>query len=70
MLETGEYETAFHAFDEVLKLEEGKDKIPEADKYIYRGIAREKAGKNGFLKDWKVAEKLGSKKATQLLKRR
>jgi len=70
LLETGDYETAFHAFDQVLNIEEGKDRISEAEKYIYRGIAREKAGKNGFLKDWKEAEKLGSKRATQLLKRR
>ena len=69
LLETEQYEEAFHAFDTVLQIPEGKDRISEADKYIYRGIAREKAGKNGFLKDWKEAEKLGSKKATQLLKR-
>jgi len=69
LLEVGEYEKAFNAFDQVLILEEGKDRISDADKYLYRGIAREKAGKNGFIKDWKEAEKLGSKKATKLLKR-
>lgn len=69
LLEVNEYEKAFNAFDQVLMLEEGKDRISDADKYLYRGIAREKAGKNGFIKDWKEAEKLGSKKATKLLKR-
>jgi tetratricopeptide (TPR) repeat protein len=70
LLQVEEFEQAFHAFEQVLNLEEGKDRISEADKYLYRGIAREKCGKNGFLKDWKKAEELGSKKATQLLKRR
>jgi len=69
LLEVEQFEEAYNAFDQVLQIEEGKDKISEADKYLYRGIAREKAGKNGFIKDWKEAEKLGSKKATQLLKR-
>ena len=70
LLEVKQYEEAFNAFDQVLQLEEGKDKIKDADKYLYRGIAREKAGKNGFLKDWKKAEELGSKKAPALLKRK
>lgn len=70
LLETNSFEEAFLAFDKVIEIQEGKDKVSDADKYLYRGIAREKAGKNGFLKDWKEAEKLGSKKATQLLKRR
>lgn len=70
LLEAEQYEDAFNAFDTVLQMEEGKDRISDAEKYLYRGIAREKAGKNGFLKDWKEAEKLGSKKATQLLKRK
>ena len=70
LLEVKEYEQAFHAFDQVIQIEEGKDKIKDADKYLYRGIAREKAGKNGFLKDWKKAEELGSKKAPELLKRK
>ncbi|HFB99260.1 MAG TPA: tetratricopeptide repeat protein [Phaeodactylibacter sp.] len=70
LLQVGEYESAFIAFDTVMNIESGKDRISEADKFLYRGIAREKAGKNGFLKDWKEAQKLGSKKATQLLKRK
>ena len=70
LLEVKEYEQAFHAFDQVIEIEEGKDKIKDADKYLYRGIAREKAGKNGFLKDWKKAVELGSKKAPALLKRK
>ena len=70
LLEVGEYENAFNAFDTVINMEEGKDRISQADKYLYRGIAREKAGKNGFLKDWKEAQKLGSKKAIKLLKRK
>jgi len=70
LLEVKEYEQAFNAFDQCILLEEGKDRIKDADKYLYRGIAREKAGKNGFLKDWKKAQEFGSKKATQLLKRK
>ena len=69
LLKIGEPLQALEVFQTVFEIEEGKDKISEADKYLYRGIARKNAGKNGFLKDWKAAQKLGSKEATKLLKR-
>lgn len=69
LLKAGQAEEALDVFNTVFEIKEGKDKISDADKYLYRGIARKSAGKNGFLKDWKEAQKLGSKKATELLKR-
>jgi len=69
LLEVGQPAEALEVFQTVFEIKEGKDKISDADKYLYRGIARKSAGKNGFLKDWKEAQKLGSKEATKLLKR-
>ena len=69
LLKVGQPAEALEVFNTVFEIAEGKDKISEADKYLYRGIARKSAGKNGFLKDWKEAQKLGSKEATKLLKR-
>jgi len=68
LLETGEYEDAIKAFDKCLIMEEGNDKIPKHEFIANRGTARKKAGKSGFLKDWKEAVKLGSKAAAKSLK--
>lgn len=68
LLETGDFQEALNVFDSVLKMEEGSDKISESEKILYRGIARKKAGKTGFLKDWQQAAKLGSVQADKLIK--
>src|SRR5690606_7121588 len=68
LLETGNFQEAEEIFDSVLKMKEGADKISESDKILYRGIARKKAGKTGFLKDWEKAAKLGSTQADELIK--
>lgn len=67
LLEVGEYASAIQAFNEAVKIEEGKEHTPEADQFLYRGIALKKAGKKGFVKDWKEAAGLGSTKAAELL---
>jgi len=68
LLETGSYEEAINAFSSSLNMEEGNDSISEAERLTHRGIARKKAGKNGYLQDWKAAVKLGSKEAAALIK--
>ncbi|MEM1321483.1 MAG: tetratricopeptide repeat protein [Bacteroidota bacterium] len=70
LLETGNNEDALAAFDAALNLQEGNDNLSEAERLVYRGIARKACGKNGYLQDWKAAAKLGSKKASELLKKR
>lgn len=67
LLEVGEYASAIQAFNEAVKLEEGKEYTPEAEQFLYRGIALKKAGKKGFVKDWKEAAGLGSTEAAELL---
>ena len=67
LLEMEAYSEAIQAFNAAVKIEEGKEHTSEADQYLYRGIALKKAGKKGFVKDWKEAAHLGSKKAAQLL---
>ena len=67
LLEVGDYSEAVKAFNAAAEIEEGHDPTPEADELLYRGIARKQAGQSGFVKDWKAAEKLGSKEAAKLL---
>jgi tetratricopeptide (TPR) repeat protein len=68
LLETGNFQEALDVFVSVLEMKEGNDKISESDKILYRGIAKKKAGKTGFLKDWQQASKLGSTQADKLIK--
>lgn len=68
LLETGNFQEALDVFESVLKMKEGSDKISDSEKILYRGIARKKAGKTGFLKDWQQAAKLGSVQAGELIK--
>lgn len=68
LLELGNYQEAVTAFNEAVKLEQDiAEKVQEADPLLYRGIALQKAGKKGFVRDWKEAAKLGSKKAIELM---
>ena len=68
LLELGNYQEAVVAFNEAVKFEqETAEKVQESDPLLYRGIALQKAGKKGFVKDWKQAAKLGSEKAVALM---
>jgi tetratricopeptide (TPR) repeat protein len=66
LLELDENEAAIKAFDKSLEKASSNDKIPEKEKYFYRGIAKKKAGKNGSIKDIKTAKELGFKNADKL----
>ncbi len=68
LLELEDYDQAITVFEKSLDMTEGKDKISDAEKLRYRGIAKKKAGKNGYIKDIKDAADLGDKKAADLLK--
>jgi tetratricopeptide (TPR) repeat protein len=67
LLELEQYGEAIEAFEEALTITESSDRIKEADILMQRGLARQKNGKKGFLKDWKEAASQGSKKAKTLL---
>lgn len=68
LLELGNFQEAVTAFNEAVKLEQDTaEKVEESDPLLYRGIALQKAGKKGFVKDWKQAAKLGSEKALALM---
>jgi tetratricopeptide (TPR) repeat protein len=66
LLESGEFSEAINVFNKALEVEENQ-KEPKAEQLLYRGIARQKAGQSGFVKDFKEAAKLGSEKATEML---
>lgn len=59
---------AVEAFESSLDIEDGNDKISGAERLRHRGIAKQKAGQNGFKKDIKEAANLGDKEAEKLLK--
>lgn len=67
LLELENYDLAFEAFESALSITDSSDKIKEADILMQRGLARQKNGQKGFLKDWKEAANQGSKKAASLL---
>jgi tetratricopeptide (TPR) repeat protein len=67
-LELEKYTEAQEAFETALTYEEGFDKISEAEKLRYRGISKQKSGKNGYIADIKQAAELGDKEAVALLK--
>ena len=67
-LELEKYNDALIAFERALELEDGFDNISEAIKLRYRGVSKQKSGKNGYISDIKQAADLGDKEAATLLK--
>jgi tetratricopeptide (TPR) repeat protein len=69
LLELNENVDAINAFDKALQTEGKDDGIDEAEILTFRGQAKQKAGKSGYIKDIKDAADKGGKKAKTLLKR-
>ncbi len=70
LLDLNEPEQAIAAFTKALNIEVGVEHAPAAQIYLYRGDARKKAGKTGYLKDWQEALKLGEKEAKERIDNR
>lgn len=70
LIETEQAEEAIPVFEKVLQMPEGKPKVNEAEVLYHLGLARQKAGKRGYLKDWKTASKMGYKRATESLSKK
>ena len=68
LLEMEDFIEASKAFDKAANLPEHKDGIEEADILTNRGIAKQKSGKHGYVKDIKDAASKGGKKAKTILK--
>lgn len=64
------YLDAVEKFNTSIEMEEVKDGLKRGDMFMHRGLAKQKAGKNGFLKDFKEAVSLGCKEAEDLLRRK
>jgi len=68
LLETGKYAESVNAFNKALSLSEEQHKASgDAESFLLRGIARQKAGESDFASDWKEAAGMGSKRAANLL---
>ena len=68
LMELDENQEAIKAFDKSLEERSESDKIPDNEKYFYRGVAKKKGGKNGSIKDIKMSKELGFKNADAVLK--
>jgi tetratricopeptide (TPR) repeat protein len=62
------YAEAAAAFEKSIDFPDGFDKISNAEKLRFRGLAKQKAGQNGYIKDIKDAAELGDKEAADMLK--
>ncbi len=67
LLTKGDHASAIQAFDQCSKCEGAATDLTDAEIFLFRGIALQKAGKNGFQEDWKKAASIGSKRAAHLL---
>jgi len=63
LLATEQYEAAVNAFTKAMAMEVGVEKAPDGEIHMFRGDARKKAGKTGYLKDWQEALRQGYKDA-------
>ena len=61
------FDEAIESFNKALNTELGDEGLTDAEQLLYRGIALQKAGQSGYLKDWKAAADKGSKRAAELL---
>ena len=68
LLELEEYNEALEAFKSASEIDNLHGNIDEAEILRYQGIAKQKAGKKGYIKDIKQAAKMGDKTAKNLLK--
>lgn len=62
------FNESVEAFENALEIELGKENLPDSTVLRFRGIAKQKAGQNGFIKDIKDAAEMGDEKAAELLK--
>jgi len=68
LLNMEEYTDALEAFDKAADIKSDFGKIEDSEILRYRGVAKQKAGKSGYIKDIKEAAKMGDKQAKNLLK--
>jgi len=68
LIELERYGEAVEQFEKALDLDAGNDSIPKAELLRHRGMAKQKAGQNGYIKDIKDAAELGDSQAAELLK--
>ena len=67
LYQLGEYEAALKQFENSLRIQTGKDSIPDSEKYYYRALSKQKSGKNGYISDLKKSSELGEKRAKKML---
>lgn len=67
LLDLEEYEDALKAFDQAFEIAEDSDEKENGKRLYFRGVAKQKAGKSGFIKDIKKAADLGVSEAAELL---
>ena len=66
-LELNRYDEAMVAFDKAHEIQEGIERLPDSENLYSRGLAKQRAGKQGFISDFKEAAEKGSKEAAAML---
>lgn len=67
LLDLEDYEEALKAFDQAFEIAEDSNEKENGKRLYFRGVAKQKAGKSGFIKDIKKAADLGVSEAAELL---
>lgn len=67
LLDLEQYDEALKAFDAAFDIEENADGKDSGRRLYFRGVAKQRAGKSGFIKDIKKAADLGISEAADLL---
>ncbi len=62
-----DFNAALELFEKSMEIKDGKEKIPEKDKYFYLGMAKKNSGKSGYIHDLKRAAELGNEDAEYML---
>lgn len=62
------YNEAVEAFEHALDIDHEQENLPDSVILRFRGLAKQKAGQNGYIKDIKDAAEMGDKEAAELLK--
>ncbi len=62
-----DFKEALELFEKSMKINNGKEKIPQKDRYFYLGMAKKNSGKSGYIHDLKKSAELGNEDAEYML---
>lgn len=61
------FKEALEMFEKAMSIPQGKDKIPESEKFYYLGMSKKNLGKSGYIHDLKKSADMGNEDALYML---